>query len=50
MNWEKIFEMKDIKKTTKCSGCNKEKKEPCETIKDAQKCDELKDKVKTTKQ
>jgi len=45
MSWEKIFEMKDIKKTTKCSGCSKDKDKPCETVKEAKDCKELKPKV-----
>lgn len=45
MSWEKIFEMKEIKKKTKCSACNKEKSNPCETVKDAKNCDELKTKT-----
>lgn len=47
MSWEKIFEMKEIKKKSKCSACNKEKSNPCETVKEAQKCDELKKKTET---
>lgn len=45
MSWEKLFEMKEVKKKTKCSGCNKEKSNPCQTVSDATKCDELKKKT-----
>lgn len=47
MSWEKIFEMKEVKKKSKCSACNKEKDKPCETVKDAKNCDELKKKTET---
>lgn len=48
MSAETIFKMQVVQtKDKKCSGCNKDKKEPCETVKDAKNCDELKKKSET---
>lgn len=48
MSAETIFKMQIVQPKEKtCSACNKKKTNTCETVKDAQKCDELKKKTET---